>query len=46
MGVYNVHGGHNSIVPGTSYYLNEVTRGQESEKQSDFSAEISRQYSI
>ena len=25
MGVYNVHGGHNSIVPGTSYYLNEVT---------------------
>lgn len=25
MAVYNVHGGHNSIVPGTSYYLNEVT---------------------
>lgn len=25
MGVYNVHGGHNSIVPGASYYLNEVT---------------------
>ena len=25
MGIYNVHGGHNSIVPGASKYLNEVT---------------------
>lgn len=25
MGRYNVHGGHNSIVPGASKYLNEVT---------------------
>lgn len=25
MGVYNVHGGHNRIVPGASYYLDEVT---------------------
>lgn len=25
MAVYNVHGGHNSIVPGASGYLNEVT---------------------
>lgn len=25
MGTYNVHGGHNSIVPGTNMYLNEVT---------------------
>lgn len=24
MGIYNVHGGHNSIVPGASKYLNEV----------------------
>ena len=25
MGTYNVHGGHNSIVPGAAKYLNEVT---------------------
>ena len=25
MGTYNVHGGHNSIVPGANKYLNEVT---------------------
>lgn len=25
MGVYNVHGGHNRIVPGAGYYLDEVT---------------------
>ena len=25
MGVYNVHGGHNRIVPGASHYLDEVT---------------------
>ena len=25
MGTYNVHGGHNGIVPGASKYLNEVT---------------------
>ena len=25
MGKYNVHGGHNSIVPGAAKYLNEVT---------------------
>lgn len=25
MGTYNVHGGHNSIVPGANMYLNEVT---------------------
>lgn len=25
MGTYNVHGGHNNIVPGASKYLNEVT---------------------
>lgn len=25
MGTYNVHGGHNSIVPGSNKYLNEVT---------------------
>lgn len=25
MGTYNVHGGHNKIVPGASCYLNEVT---------------------
>ena len=25
MGVYNVHGGHNRIVPGAGHYLDEVT---------------------
>ena len=25
MAVYNVHGGHNRIVPGASSYLDEVT---------------------
>ena len=25
MGVYNVHGGHNRIVPGASHYMDEVT---------------------
>ena len=25
MGVYNVHGGHNRIVPGASHYLDELT---------------------
>ena len=25
MGVYNVHGGHNRIVPGASCYMDEVT---------------------
>lgn len=25
MGTYNVHGGHNRIVPGASHYLDEVT---------------------
>ena len=25
MGTYNVHGGHNRIVPGAGHYLDEVT---------------------
>lgn len=25
MGVYNVHGGHNRIVPGAGHYMDEVT---------------------
>lgn len=25
MGTYNVHGGHNRIVPGEGHYLDEVT---------------------